>query len=83
MACLANAQTLVLADNTASTQAAASEPKMVLPPGVTEEMLAPPPVPRFMLERSSKPTTMEEMARQAHEAEQKADDKASRKPQVP
>ena len=43
-----------------------------LPEGVTEEMLAPPPVPRFMLEKPSKPLTQEEMVQQAREAESKA-----------
>jgi len=45
---------------------------IVLPKGVTEEMLSPPPVPRFMLETPAKPLTMDEMIQQAREAEQKA-----------
>ena len=36
----------VLAD-----EAPPQPPQVVLPPGVTEEMLAPPPVPKFMLEK--------------------------------
>jgi hypothetical protein len=46
--------------------------KVVLPEGVTEEMLAPPPVPRFMLEPPSKPLTQAEMMEQIREAELKA-----------
>ncbi len=44
---------------------------VTLPPGVTEEMLAPPPVPAFMLKKPAKPLTMDEMVQQAREAEQK------------
>lgn len=46
--------------------------RVVLPPGLTEEMLASPPVPRFMLEKPSRPLTTEEMVQQAREAERKA-----------
>lgn len=46
--------------------------KVILPPGITEEMLAPPPVPRFMLEKPSRPLTTDEMMQQAREAEQRA-----------
>jgi hypothetical protein len=44
-------------------------PAYILPPGVTEDMLAPPPVPRFMLEKQDKPLSTEEMLKQAREAE--------------
>ncbi len=46
--------------------------KVVLPNGVTEEMLAPPPVPRFMLEKPGRPLTMDEMLQQVREAESRA-----------
>jgi hypothetical protein len=49
-----------------------SSAKFVLPAGITEEMLAPPPVPRFMLEKPAKPLSVDEMVQQAHEAESKA-----------
>ena len=49
-----------------------------LPVGVTEEMMAPPPVPAFMLEKPEKPLSMEEMVRQAREAEKKAGVPASK-----
>lgn len=42
---------------------------VVLPPGVTEEMLAPPPVPRFMLENAapkSSQTVPQEALSKAH-----------------
>ena len=45
---------------------------IVLPDGITEEMLVPPPVPRFMLEKPAQPLTMDEMMVQAREAEKKA-----------
>jgi len=45
---------------------------VVLPAGITEEMLAPPPVPRFMLEKPAKPLTTDEMIQQARDAEIKA-----------
>lgn len=44
----------------------------VLPPGITEEMLAPPPVPQFMLEQPAKPLTTQQMIEQARDAERKA-----------
>lgn len=47
-------------------------PQVVLPAGITEEMLAPPPMPHFMLEKPAKPLTMDEMIQQAQEAEKKA-----------
>ena len=47
-------------------------PEVVLPPGVTEEHLRPPPVPQFMLEKPAKPLTMDEMLKQTREAEEKA-----------
>ncbi len=46
--------------------------KVVLPHGVTEEMLAPPPVPRFMLEKPGKPLTIDEMLQQVREVESRA-----------
>ncbi len=46
--------------------------KVVLPNGVTEEMLAPPPVPRFMLEKPVKPLTTDEMLQQVREVESRA-----------
>jgi hypothetical protein len=46
--------------------------KVVLPQGVTEEMLAPPPVPNFMLKKPSTPLTLDDMMQQAREAEKKA-----------
>ncbi len=51
---------------------ASSATKVVLPPGITEEMLAPPPVPSFMLKKPDKVLTVDEMVQQAREAEQKA-----------
>jgi len=53
-------------------QAPTSSGRGVLPPGLTEEMLAPPPVPRFMLEKPSRPMTTEEMMLQARAVERKA-----------
>jgi len=50
----------------------ASAPKIVLPPGITEEMLAPPPVPSFMLNKPDKTLTVDEMVQQARQAELKA-----------
>ncbi len=40
-----------------------------LPHGVTEEMVSPPPVPRFLLKPPTQPLTMEEMMQQVREAE--------------
>lgn len=59
---------------------AASAPKVELPPGITEEMLAPPPVPAFMLRPPAKPLTVDEMVQQAREAEQKAGIRPAPKP---
>ncbi|MDD5029253.1 MAG: hypothetical protein PHH58_07110 [Rhodoferax sp.] len=56
----------------AAPASAASAAKVVLPPGITEEMLAPPPVPSFMLKPPAKPLTVEQMVQQAREAELKA-----------
>jgi len=56
----------------AAPASAASSAKVVLPPGITEEMLAPPPVPSFMLKPPATPLTVEEMMQQAREAERKA-----------
>jgi hypothetical protein len=58
----------------------ASAPKVVLPAGITEDMLAPPPVPSFMLKPPTKPMTVDEMVQQAREAEQKAGIKPAPKP---
>jgi hypothetical protein len=60
--------------------AKASAPTVVLPAGITEEMLAPPPVPSFMLKPSATPPTVDEMVQQAREAEQKAGIKQTVKP---
>lgn len=62
---------LSLAQNVPSDENAVkpSAPAVVLPPGITEEMLAPPPVPRFMLEKPAKPLTMNEMIQQTRQAE--------------
>jgi hypothetical protein len=57
-----------------------SAPTVVLPAGITEEMLAPPPVPSFMLKPSATPLTVDEMVQQAREAEQKAGIKQPVKP---
>jgi hypothetical protein len=57
-----------------------SAPTVVLPAGITEEMLAPPPVPSFMLKPSATPLTVDEMVQQAREAEQKAGIKQTVKP---
>lgn len=65
----------VSAQNTAPPAppaSAASAAKVVLPPGITEEMLAPPPVPSFMLKKPDKALTVDEMVQQAREAERKA-----------
>ena len=63
-----------LAHDTSTTEKSTKKAaqKIVLPAGITEEMLAPPPVPRFMLEKPSKPLSNEEMMQQAREAEAKA-----------
>jgi soluble lytic murein transglycosylase-like protein len=58
----------------------ASAAKVVLPPGITEEMLAPPPVPSFMLKKPDKALTVDEMVKQAREAELKAGIKPTAKP---
>lgn len=56
----------------AAPVSAASAAKVVLPPGITEEMLAPPPVPSFMLKKPDKALTVDEMVQQARAAERKA-----------
>ena len=72
-ASLAGAQPSVAKDKPAAAKSSAKPAtKVVLPEGVTEEMLAPPPVPRFMLEPPSKPLSHDEMAQQIQEAERKA-----------
>lgn len=68
-------------DNTSNPPSSkASAPKVVLPAGITEEMLAPPPVPSFMLKPPAKPLTVDEMVQQAREAEQKAGIKPAPQP---
>ena len=62
---------------------AAPASQVVLPPGVTEEMLAPPPVPGFMLKKPAKPLTMDEMVQQAREAERKAAGASARPASAP
>ncbi|MDD2611135.1 MAG: hypothetical protein PHX60_15905 [Giesbergeria sp.] len=65
----------------ASQQASqASAPRVVLPAGITEEMLAPPPVPSFMLKPTEKPLSVDDMVQQAREAEKKAGIKPTQKP---
>jgi hypothetical protein len=64
---LASAQETAPSPATTSIKPAAQT--YVLPPGITEDMLAPPPVPRFMLEKPDKPLSNEEMLKQAREAE--------------
>ena len=71
-ACLSWAMQLHAANETPSQPKKQAPTKVVLPEGVTEEMLAPPPVPRFMLEKPAKPLSNEEMVEQAREAERKA-----------
>lgn len=63
--------TLSLAHDTGKSVKPAAK-KIVLPDGITEEMLAPPPVPAFMLEKPAKPLMVLEMMQQAREAEKKA-----------
>ncbi len=77
IACLGLQVGIAAADTPVSPAApqparSASAPKYVLPEGITEEMLAPPPVPRFMLERPARPLTTDEMVQQVHEAEARA-----------
>ena len=64
----------VAAQSPSATDKPAAQPAAAvkLPAGVTEDMLAPPPVPRFMTEKQDKPLSMDEMVRQAREAEEKA-----------
>ena len=73
-ASMALASSFSLAQDVATDKkpAKSAASKVVLPQGVTEEMLAPPPVPSFMLKRPSTPLTMDEMMQQAREAENKA-----------
>lgn len=74
VAILMASATLSMAQNVANEGKSVKppSPQVVLPAGITEEMLAPPPVPQFMLEKPAKPLTMDEMMQQAHEAEKKA-----------
>ena len=74
IACLILGTNFALAQNSsiAAPATAASAPKPSLPEGVTEEMLAPPPVPGFMLRAPAMPLSLDEMVQQVHEAEQKA-----------
>lgn len=46
--------------------------KVQLPAAVTDETFAPPPVPRFMLEKPVQPLSIDEMIRQVREAEERA-----------
>lgn len=75
---IANAQAPAQSVNTSTATtavapaSAASAAEVVLPPGITEEMLAPPPVPGFMLKPPTQPLTVDEMVQQAREAERKA-----------
>lgn len=46
--------------------------KADLPAGVSEGTFSPPPVPRFMLEKSTQPLSMDQMIRQAREVESRA-----------
>jgi hypothetical protein len=64
----------------AAPQSKTSAAKVVLPAGITEEMLSPPPVPRFMLEKPAQPLSVDEMLQQAREAEKKAGIKPAPKP---
>ena len=43
-----------------------------LPADIAEQSFAPPPVPQFMLEKPQRSLSMDEMIRQAREAEQRA-----------
>ena len=58
----------------AQADAASGAPEKASPQGKPAPMreFATPPVPEFMLHKSSKPMTVEEMQRQAHEASEKA-----------
>jgi len=64
----------------ASAASTAAPAKVVLPPGITEEMLAPPPVPSFMLKKPETPLSVDEMVQQAREAERKAGIQPAPKP---
>jgi hypothetical protein len=75
-----NGLTLAQSNTAAPPASSASAAKVVLPPGITEEMLAPPPVPSFMLKPPTKPLSVDEMMQQAREAEQKAGIKPAAKP---
>jgi hypothetical protein len=69
---LLSAISLLITPAFAQGPSPSAQPAYQLPAGVTEEMLAPPPVPRFMLEKPAKPLTVEEMQQQAREAERRA-----------
>ena len=64
---------LALADEAAAPSRPVSEQdkkqSATLPPGLVFE---PPPVPAFMLEKPAQPLSLEEMVRQAREAERRA-----------
>lgn len=62
---------IVFADLSAA-QDTTKNGKVVLPEGITEEMLAPPPMPQFMLKKSATPLLIDEMVEQARAAEIKA-----------
>ena len=71
---------LVHAADTAApgTASTSTKPASALPAGVTEDMMAPPPVPAFMLEKPGKAISMEEMVRQARDAEKKSGKQGNR-----
>ncbi len=70
---LAGAQVAVAADTKAPSAARpASAAAVVLPPGVTEDLLAPPPMPRFMLDRNARKLTPQQMAEEARAASLRA-----------
>lgn len=56
----------------AQTPAANQSAPVKLPDGITEEMLAPPPVPQFMLKKPARQLTVDEMMQQAREAERRS-----------
>jgi len=70
--CLGIVQSSWAQDKAFDTKPIKPAATVALPPGVTEEMLAPPPMPAFMLKKPVKPLSMDEMVQQAREAEQRA-----------
>ena len=63
-------QTTLSSENVAPRGALRGE-KAQSPAGVAEDTFAPPPVPNFMLEKPTQPLSMDEMIRQAREAEKR------------